>query len=585
MTTSAKSVRVYDTSLKILLTMVLVGIGVTVQGKVVGHWRFSGTPGQAAVVGTEFPNLVSGTGVGSAKVFNFDETKDVTNYGSYFTNAFDAPFTAVRASLTDETILATVTSAYTMRSTSRRNGNVDYYNTANGDRGFPIRIDDPNDKLKNPSFTIELIVRDGAVNSGRAMFSMPGAGMDAFRVIGMAGSSCNAYIGVSNTVSAVSVFDNTVGNNNNQRSFDTTRYHHLALVVDGETHETRLYRDGEIYRAAYKYGTTKNTFTATDCINYLSGAPLIIGATTNGLCCCHNVQFEELRYSDVALSPKDFLRKAAPQIPDKATLVYLPLDTDYASIAFGEQLADAVVAANEDSETGMTAETWTGNVPELVPDVWKPAVRNGRKDEIRKANLGSLSVSTGSVFYADCALLPNEPRITIEFFFKLNAIPASGSVELLGTRNMSNTTMNTGNGGGKPWHVYLDSTGRFGCSMYGTDKSQTSAQTGMRPELADGNWHHFAVTIDRNGDGNAVMSIYLDYALSTASNNPKTTGSPITYSWNTTPLGISYGWTNDPVKKTLVGQLDEVRISKGVLEVEDFLKAGNPKRGLMLLFR
>lgn len=557
------------------LVAVTVGVCSSADAKVVGHWRFSGTPGRTATVGTEFPNLVSGTGVGSAKVFNFDETKDVTNYGAYYTNAFDAPFTAVRASLMDETILANVTSAYTMRSPARNNR---YYDTAAGDRGFPIKIEDPNDKLKNPSFTIELIVRDGALNSGRAIFSMPGSGMDAIRVMGLAGNSCNVHIGVSNTVSDVSVFDNTVANNNGQTSFDTTRYHHLALVVNGATHETSLYRDGEIYRAAFKYGTAKNTFSATDCINYQSAAPLIIGATMNDSRCCHNVQFEELRYSDEALSPKDFLRKAAPQIPEKAALVYLPLDTDYASIAHGEQLADAVVAAN-------TTATWTGNIPELVPDVWKPAVRNGRKDEIRKANLGSLSVSTGSVFYADCALLPNEPRITIEFFFKLNAIPASGSVELLGTRNMSNTSMTSANGGGKPWFICFDSTARFSCSMYGAEKTQMTAQTGMSPGFADGNWHHFAVTIDRNMDGMAVMSIYLDYALSTSSNNPKTTASPITYSWNTTPLGISYGWTNDSGKKTLVGQIDEVRISKGVLEVKDFLKAGNPKRGLVLLVR
>ena len=102
--------------------------------------------------------------------------------------------------------------------------------------------------------------------------------------------------------------------------------------------------------------------------------------------------------------------------------------------------------------------------------------------------------------------------------------------------------------------------------------SQSTFYPDNNVNLADGKWHHIAITFEPDGNGNTLCNIYKDY---------QQLGSQHTFNGEL-ECG-DYGTSSFAAGSRYNGYLDEVRISKGVLTVDQMLHV--EKRGLVITIR
>jgi sarcosine oxidase delta subunit len=94
---------------------------------------------------------------------------------------------------------------------------------------------------------------------------------------------------------------------------------------------------------------------------------------------------------------------------------------------------------------------------------------------------------------------------------------------------------------------------------------------GQSPDLRDANWHHFAYTYDET---TGAMTLYWDYQKATETSIPEKDKRTIQYDKGPKhPMLIGArigrsGWN---------GWMDEIRLTRGVLSVDQFLRAGKTK--------
>ena len=173
--------------------------------------------------------------------------------------------------------------------------------------------------------------------------------------------------------------------------------------------------------------------------------------------------------------------------------------------------------------------------------------------------------------YADNLLLPLVKDQTIEF--RVKADPQEKFTDIVRCNLYRNTA---------PIPVWGLSGGeldgrvlRFRCALVGTSYFE---EAGMNEDTGvvafDGKWHHIALTLAQ-ADGKVTASIYKDYET--------------TPSWTKTKAGrLCYGagyaavWVGASSSTTAFfnGQIDELRISRGILTPDEFLRRG--KRGIII---
>ena len=172
--------------------------------------------------------------------------------------------------------------------------------------------------------------------------------------------------------------------------------------------------------------------------------------------------------------------------------------------------------------------------------------------------------------YADNLLLPLVKDQTIEFCVK--ADPQEKFIGIVRCNLYRNTAPIPvwGLSGGE-----LDGRAlRFRCALVGTSYFE---EAGMNEDTGvvafDGKWHHIALTLAQ-ADGKVTASIYKDYET--------------TPSWTKTKAGrLCYGagyasvWVGASSSTAFFnGQIDELRISRGILTPDEFLRHG--KRGMII---
>ena len=118
---------------------------------------------------------------------------------------------------------------------------------------------------------------------------------------------------------------------------------------------------------------------------------------------------------------------------------------------------------------------------------------------------------------------------------------------------------------------------RFRCTNAGASYYETGMNEDTGVVAFDGKWHHIALTLSQ-ADGKVTASIYKDYEA--------------TPSWTKTKAGqLCYGagyasvWVGASSSTTAFfnGQIDELRISRGILTPDEFLRHG--KSGLMICIK
>ena len=119
------------------------------------------------------------------------------------------------------------------------------------------------------------------------------------------------------------------------------------------------------------------------------------------------------------------------------------------------------------------------------------------------------------------------------------------------------------------------------------DGVSTSVSTIVRDtaigNVADGNWHHVALVLDRT---NQKARFYLDKNLVGEEAEDFTLASEVsTKSASYAPLKIGDGWGGNNSSAWQDLSVDELRITKRALATEEFLTAGPvpPPRGLLLM--
>jgi hypothetical protein len=174
------------------------------------------------------------------------------------------------------------------------------------------------------------------------------------------------------------------------------------------------------------------------------------------------------------------------------------------------------------------------------------AVRTGVA-QFSSANRGQIATPSDSDF--------NVTNGTICFWMKylapLPPLPAGNEAEMLFDRRTTNGTVITYNDNG---YIQFQANGgaRFVCSTY---------------YVADGNWHHVAVTLDQAS--NAPVSVYIDGNLDTSALNPDNWSWPVSQE-------IELGRSHDSYWRVYDGQMDDFRIYNRILTPSEIATIANP---------
>ena len=343
-------------------------------------------------------------------------------------------------------------------------------------------------------------------------------------------------------------------------------WHHLALVCsyDGASSTFSLYVDGNLdIGPLTKSGATKQATTFGDIYLGAYGLP---GRKLAGT-------VDELRISNVALEPEQFLQVAEPACPpvvNKDTLVWMSMD--------GEAGANFADHSSEYDRRTATAANWNATTNARITatlvrkndagaatfdtNVVKPFLRCGTDRNTVSTNATSCLLApegeSGYSFqlssYNYCA-----SSFTAEMFFLAPVDGGTAAQTLLKSNSHFQLTLNGSGSVGKILFVYWNG---------GT---WTNGGT-IGSELRDGSWHHVALVYDKPA---ANLKVYLD-----GSEAKNVEGVNLTDSEGDCYVGSSHDKT-----QLFNGNIDSVRITKGALSREMFLCGSKGCTGFMLTFR
>ena len=323
------------------------------------------------------------------------------------------------------------------------------------------------------------------------------------------------------------------------RSILDGRWHHVALTVSNTV--AKLYVD---------YALAKSV-TLTEPLFYNDTAPLYIGASQQDIYKPGGF-IDEVRISDTMLAPSQFQR------------YHDPAPTRF-SVGFEGSLDAAVIDPYRSS--GGASPVLAGTGGKMGDDHSKPAfsavefpgprIVDGLGNVLRKTNTRALRFVGSTVHY------PHNPglemaEMTAEFFMKHEA--ADNYASLLRFNQATN------NWGATPiWNIGYTSTGNEIQMRIDTTK-KTNQVKSFGSTFLDGKWHHVAVTFQQ-GATSVTVRMYDNYSQvgtdwSIAGRLNYANGSCLGVG-TTTPLTPPRGFT---------GWIDEIRISRGVLPVDAFMR-------------
>lgn len=528
-----------------------------------GHWRFFMTnmvDGASVPADVVFTNLVDSSRL-PARLYAGAKTDE---YPASYTNVVDRRWNAMRdgkegAIIYNGGIGAVRTSGHPVRrnSSDSMSGRIECAD------GYGIEIQDPDGLLKRQTFTLELIVRIPTngwtyVQSGRALFSMAsGTDGGGHSYVMAARPSWNEVCGTISGVDGQKAVINTLSTGGTV--LQESEFHHIAFVVDDG--KWSLYRDYATYRA--------NISSDGDIVYGDSAAPLVIGASSISNMSAQ-IDVAEVRFSDSALSVDEMLRcDFTYRAEQDEALIHLPFDGTFRSLAFPEMLSD-------DPKLAVKAEG--GDIPTFSNDVKAETCLTYDLSEIlRKGNAQSLHCPSGVVSWTGARMLYGEPSFTVEFFIKCGLQQVRTSVVAARSHVVYGNTNRD-----RAWQFGFSQDGKF-CVQTDTDVERTAAnrfwyvscETNL---VSDGRWHHIAATWQNSVDSengvqstNTVMTLYVDYSQVDWT---KAQGTVFFRNDVDIPLYIGgYASNTNPLlaKNPFNGEIDELRISKGVLPVSRFM--------------
>lgn len=328
-------------------------------------------------------------------------------------------------------------------------------------------------------------------------------------------------------------------------------WHHAALVVDADRKTAALYRDrkkiGEqLYNGRLVPGTT----------------PVCIAGIDNGN--AYNGYVDNVRIVMRALGPEEFLSSSNVDASAK-TVAWLGFE-DGLSARAGDSALKSPVAS---------AATEGGAVPSVAATDKTGRITDVAENVLRTTNEKCAVFDKGVVKFGADPYLALLNDFTVEFYVKSGANdPYAGIIRCNANTDGSVPAWALSYGDKSSPSTTLIVRAAI-CWPQAIDVNRINEDTGI--VIGDGRWHHIAMTVEQ-GANSVVMKIYKDHAT--------------TPSWTRETTGrIYYGTTQGEVwlgassstTAFFCGALDEVRISKGVLPHEEFLKYTS--RGMVITIR
>ena len=328
--------------------------------------------------------------------------------------------------------------------------------------------------------------------------------------------------------------DNASALDTNQTWFDGS-WHHAAVTIEGTT--AKIYKD---------YALVK-TFTLPAAWCGSSSLYLTLGSFGG----TSKLDFDEIRITKGVLQPTQFLCfNAKPDPQDGDALLYMPFDGDMTSRA---GLYDEFGAATTGTPVYDSA-VWKDYVCEFGnTDV---LVRRGKNASALKVDKAVVTKTIRNPYLRTNSL----DSATVEVFIKgpSDAADISAWGECMHF--------------GKAW--YIGSKDSYGLQImaYSDKKYWFCADTDEENygvsalktniAIADGKWHHFALTVEPAANGTKTkFTWYFDYdSVGSATKNG-------TWVWMRERGDLSFGAADN------VLSFDEFRITKGVLPKAKFLRA------------
>lgn len=123
----------------------------------------------------------------------------------------------------------------------------------------------------------------------------------------------------------------------------------------------------------------------------------------------------------------------------------------------------------------------------------------------------------------------------------------------------------------------------FGGKSVIWDDASDAAGVETTKKFNDGKWHHFAIVYDKSSDR---ADVYVDYRHFGGASGGISFGTPRGSFGQMSFLGYYYmnsSWSDYSSFAMSNAKFDELRITRGVLTTEEFLR--DPKKGMLLLLR
>ena len=389
-----------------------------------------------------------------------------------------------------------------------------------------------------------------------------------------------------------------------QTPVEPGRWHHLALVVDGDTkHAAWFVLDYNVvatnrmtYRGVSGAMKRYDVNTGHRYVYYNAGSakiPLTVGADiyqTSSECAKSFMgEIAEFRVSDEALGQARLLRPMPAATVDEDTLAFLPMsDGAWFGNPFTAGSYGRYAGILDASPSAVIVPKW--NPRSSRQDLEYPAPSGDSPGDVVRGfcmdpNTSADGMSTrlfrtlvnGSAWHGNSIHLHESASgayycmpsnsFTVEWFFKTAPWEAGNNGD-----GVDSYVMLYGN-----WCkiMIMKSTGVLKTRLVGTDKDAMAPDgyadwdvTGRRVD--DGEWHHYALTYDRDA---GKFEVYLDYRRVRSSADKATNGR--TYSQ--VPLKekadtLSFGGMGSGAQ-TFNGWLDDLRVTRRVLKPHEFVSA------------
>lgn len=339
------------------------------------------------------------------------------------------------------------------------------------------------------------------------------------------------------------------------------KWHHVAVTMNQATHEFKMYVD---------YVMVKSE-TLDDDLDYGSAeqpVPLQIGGDTFAGYGNFYGWIDEVRISNAALEPKDFLRPGTTTDGDDSavdadTAVYVSFNelTWFGKALINHALWNPAVTAPVVTLRG-------SGIQEVVEDVLPGSqIRGGILSEGSSGNLAALHFKTNAEAmksgYLEVADHPRKITLgsfTIEGFFRWTQPP--GGKE----RDINHYIFAQHATNGQYFVVAMASNGKITVNLRDVATGAVSGMGTTAKGYVDDKWHHVALVVNRD---ERSAAFYVDYAAVLSKQNI-VLDADSGYSSAYPDLYIDNGYSTAAYQMN-EGYLDEVRITKRALAPHEFL--------------